>query len=94
MILIAVEKRPGRLGHAFQEESKMLVLSRKPREKVCIGSDVTLTVLDIGGRQVRIGIDAPARVRILRQELCEPPGGAGVRERPAAQKGLAPAAVS
>ena len=47
----------------------MLVLSRKPGEKICLGSDIVVTVLEIKGRQVRIGIDAPDRVNIVRAEL-------------------------
>jgi carbon storage regulator CsrA len=47
----------------------MLVLSRKPGEKVVIGNGITLTVVEIRGDQVRLGIDAPNRVRILRAEL-------------------------
>ncbi len=47
----------------------MLVLSRKPGEKICLGSDIVVTVLEIKGRQVRIGIEAPERVSIVRAEL-------------------------
>jgi carbon storage regulator len=47
----------------------MLVLSRKPGEKICLGSDIIVTVLEIKGRQVRIGIEAPDRVNIVRGEL-------------------------
>ena len=48
----------------------MLVLSRKRGETVCIGPDITLTLLGIRGQVARIGIDAPSVVRILRGELC------------------------
>ncbi|HLN28133.1 MAG TPA: carbon storage regulator [Gemmataceae bacterium] len=47
----------------------MLVLSRKPGEKLVIGSGVTVTVLEVQGNRVRVGIDAPAHIRILREEL-------------------------
>jgi carbon storage regulator len=47
----------------------MLVLSRKPGEKLFIGQDVTLTVLQVAGHRVRLAIDAPGQVRILRAEL-------------------------
>ena len=47
----------------------MLVLSRKPGEKVVIGEDVILTVLEVIGNRVRVGIEAPDHVRILRGEL-------------------------
>ena len=47
----------------------MLVLSRKPGEKVVIGNGITVTVVEVIGNKVRVGIDAPDRVRILRGEL-------------------------
>ena len=47
----------------------MLVLSRKPGEKVVIGNSITLTVVEVTGNRVRVGIDAPDQVRILRAEL-------------------------
>ena len=47
----------------------MLVLTRKTGEQVRVGGDVTLVVLAIKGGQVRIGIEAPAQVRILRGAL-------------------------
>ena len=49
----------------------MLVLSRKPGEQIRIGNNITLTVVSIKGNQVRLGIQAPDDVRILRQELAE-----------------------
>ena len=48
----------------------MLVLSRKCGQTVCIGPDITITFLRVGGRVTKIGIDAPSLVRILRGELC------------------------
>jgi carbon storage regulator len=47
----------------------MLVLSRRPGEKVFIGDDVTLTVVQVDGNRVRLAIEAPSRARILRAEL-------------------------
>jgi carbon storage regulator len=47
----------------------MLVLSRKLGEKVVINGNITLTVLDVIGNRVRVGIEAPPQVRILRAEL-------------------------
>jgi len=47
----------------------MLVLSRKPGEKLFIGSDISFVVLEVKGNRVRIGIDAPADVPIVREEL-------------------------
>ncbi|HEY2250006.1 MAG TPA: carbon storage regulator [Planctomycetaceae bacterium] len=48
----------------------MLVLSRKPGERILIGSDVKITVIRIGPNSVRIGIDAPGHLNIVREELC------------------------
>lgn len=49
----------------------MLVLSRKPGEKVHIDRDITVTILSVQGNRVRIGIDAPGDRRILRAELSD-----------------------
>ena len=49
----------------------MLVLSRRPGESVVIGDDVTVTVLEVRGDVVRIGIDAPRSVKVHRAELLE-----------------------
>ena len=50
----------------------MLVLSRKPGEKLVIGQDITITVLEANGNRVRLGIEAPADVSIVRAELLAP----------------------
>jgi carbon storage regulator len=50
---------------------QMLVLSRKPSESVLIGSDVKITILKVERSHVRIGIEAPSEVTILRAELIE-----------------------
>jgi carbon storage regulator len=47
----------------------MLVLTRKPGEKLSIGDDITLTVVSVRGNQIRLGIEAPAHVGVLRGEL-------------------------
>lgn len=47
----------------------MLVLSRKCDESIVIGSNITLRVLAINGKNVRLGIDAPMEVTIRRAEL-------------------------
>jgi carbon storage regulator len=47
----------------------MLVLTRKTGEKIQIDSDITITVLETHGNRVRIGIEAPPHVSILRGEL-------------------------
>ena len=47
----------------------MLVLSRKPGQKLQIGENVTITVLEVHGHVLRLGIEAPRDVRVLRAEL-------------------------
>jgi carbon storage regulator len=47
----------------------MLVLTRKPGERVLIGDDIVVTILDARGDGIRIGIDAPRGVRIQRDEV-------------------------
>ncbi len=47
----------------------MLVLSRRVGESIVIGDDVTVTVLEVRGDVVRVGIDAPRSVSVHRQEL-------------------------
>ncbi len=47
----------------------MLVLSRKRMERVVIGPDIRITIVRLEGNQVRIGIEAPDDLMILRAEL-------------------------
>jgi carbon storage regulator len=47
----------------------MLVLSRKLGEKICIGNNICITVVDIERGKIRLGIEAPRDVPIFRQEL-------------------------
>jgi carbon storage regulator len=49
----------------------MLILSRKVGERVAIGDDVVITILDVKGSQVRLGIEAPAHTSVHRQEIYE-----------------------
>ena len=49
----------------------MLVLSRRVGEAINIGDDIVLTVTEIRGGQVRIGLTAPRDVSILRSELAD-----------------------
>jgi carbon storage regulator len=47
----------------------MLILSRKINEKVVIGEDISISIIEIRGDQVRLGIDAPKKVKVFRQEV-------------------------
>jgi carbon storage regulator len=51
----------------------MLVLTRKVQEKIQIGQHITVTVVRVKGKAVRLGIEAPESVRISRGELTAPP---------------------
>ena len=60
----------------------MLVLSRKKNEQIMIGDNVVITIVDVRGDKVRIGIEAPADIPVHRQEIylalqqSEPPANA------------------
>jgi carbon storage regulator len=47
----------------------MLVLSRKESEKIMLGDSIVLTIVRVSGDRVRLGIEAPSDMLILRQEL-------------------------
>ena len=47
----------------------MLILSRKINEKIKIGSDITLTIIEVRGDQVKIGVEAPKHVKVFREEV-------------------------
>lgn len=49
----------------------MLVLSRQRDESIIIGDNIVITVVDIRGDKVRLGIDAPKEVPVHRQEVYE-----------------------
>lgn len=49
----------------------MLVLSRKKNESIQIGDSIRVVLVDIRGDKVRLGIDAPPSVRVMRTELLE-----------------------
>ena len=47
----------------------MLILSRKINEKIMIGEDISISIIEIRGDQVRIGVEAPKTVKVFRQEV-------------------------
>ncbi len=53
----------------------MLVLSRKKNEKIMLGDSIEITIVRVSDSQVRLGIQAPSNVTVLRTELTdkEPP---------------------
>ena len=56
----------------------MLVVSRKKDERIWIGEQVVVTIISIDGSQVKVGIQAPADVRIVRAEIRERQQAVGV----------------
>jgi carbon storage regulator len=61
----------------------MLVLSRRERERIRLGDSIVVTVIRVAGDKVRLGIEAPPDVLVLRDEL-----------EPRVLRGLAPAKES
>jgi len=49
----------------------MLVLSRRVGERLFIGNDIVVTIIDVRSDGVRVGIDAPREVRVIRAEIFE-----------------------
>lgn len=49
----------------------MLILTRKAGEGILIGNDIVIKIFEIEGDRVKIGIDAPKSMKVLRQELYE-----------------------
>jgi carbon storage regulator len=55
----------------FWRDNHMLVLTRKRDEQIIIGDNITITVVEIRGDKVRLGIDAPVEVPVHRHEVYE-----------------------
>ncbi len=49
----------------------MLVISRKENQRIKIGDDIEIVIVEISKNQVKIGIEAPKEIQILRSELIE-----------------------
>jgi carbon storage regulator len=58
-------------GGAAQEDERMLVLSRRVGERIRIAADIEVVVMAIQGDRIKLGIEAPKSVRVLRGELRE-----------------------
>jgi carbon storage regulator len=70
----------------------MLVLSRKESQRIRLGDSIVITIVKISGDKVRIGVDAPSDVLVLRDEL---EARSPARREPAADEatGVPPAAL-
>jgi carbon storage regulator len=47
----------------------LLILTRKTGEAIIVGDDIQITVLEIRGKQIRLGIDAPEDIQVFREEV-------------------------
>lgn len=59
----------------------MLVLSRKVDERILIGNDISLIVVEIRGDKVRLGIDAPRHMPVHREEVAKAIAAEGDRKK-------------
>jgi carbon storage regulator len=50
----------------------MLILTRRPGESIQVGDEIEISIIEIRGNQVRLGINAPPEVLVLRSELVDP----------------------
>jgi len=60
---------PSKLSSLFTTECAMLVLTRKNQEQIRIGDNITISILKVKGNSVRVGIEAPRDIRVIRGEL-------------------------
>jgi carbon storage regulator len=49
----------------------VLILTRRPTQTLTIGTDITVTILEIRGSRVRLGVNAPRETTVLREETVE-----------------------
>ena len=60
-----------RLPLGDMEISHVLVVSRKPGERILIGDKIAITVVKVASGAVRLGVEAPAEMAVMREELAE-----------------------
>ena len=66
----------------------MLVLTRKPLERILIGEDIAVQVLRVDGGKIRLGIEAPVAIPIWREELDPDWKGGNLPPQSACAKGV------
>jgi carbon storage regulator len=49
----------------------MLILSRKTNQKIMIGEDISVSIIEVKNDQVKIGVEAPRHVKVFREEVFE-----------------------
>lgn len=68
------------MGRNKPKEYVMLVLTRKPDEQIRIGDDIVITIVRVKGNTIRVGVEAPKGVRVIRGELEGKPKDSAVTE--------------
>lgn len=58
----------------------MLVLTRKTQQQIKIGNNITVTIVRVTGQAVRVGIEAPEEIRVVRAEIVDKPAKNGQHE--------------
>jgi len=71
--LVVRNRDEGRTLPVYRQEVTMLILTRKPDQALIIGENIVVRVLGVAGGQVKIGIEAPREVTVLRDELHDQP---------------------
>lgn len=71
LIFVQPAQKSCNMDGPFQEGFSMLVLSRKKNESIIINDNITVTIVEIRGDKVRLGIDAPKEVSVHRREIYE-----------------------
>lgn len=66
----------------------MLVLSRRWNEEIVIAGNIRVKILEITGNRVRLGVEAPAQMSVLREEVQTRNGGQSVNRRQNAMAGV------
>jgi carbon storage regulator len=68
---LRISRRQREIAPEGMKESPMLVLSRQRDESIIIGDNIVVTIVDIRGDKVRLGIDAPTEIPVHRREVFE-----------------------
>jgi carbon storage regulator len=66
---VGLRRRLAWIIHIDKEVVRVLVLSRRERERIRLGDSIVITVVRVAGERVRLGIEAPPDVLVLRDEL-------------------------
>ena len=69
LIVLDIPMQGGSAPKHTKRRNTMLVLSRKKNEKITIGDNIIITVVDIRGGKVRLGFDAPREIPVHREEV-------------------------